>query len=69
MCKVSPLAPHPNPNHPTPTPTPNSTQVHVSLCQINKSVEVDYYKLRCNGAYRIIIPRNFSKVGIGVGLG
>ena len=32
-----------------------------SLCQINKSVEVDYYKVRCNGEYRIIIPQNFSK--------
>ena len=53
MCKVWPLAPHPL--------HPNSTQVYVSLCQINKSVEVDYYKVRCNGAYRIIIPRNFSK--------
>ena len=24
-------------------------KVNMSLCQINKSVEVDYYKLRCNG--------------------
>jgi hypothetical protein len=36
-------------------------KVYVSLCQINKSVEVDYYKVRCNNAYRIIIPQNFSK--------
>ncbi len=36
-------------------------KVYISLCQINKSVEVDYYKVRCNGKYRIIIPRNFSK--------
>jgi hypothetical protein len=36
-------------------------KLYVSLCQINKSVEVDYYKVRCNGAYRVIIPRNFSK--------
>ena len=36
-------------------------KLYVSLCQINKSVEVDYYKVRCNGDYRIIIPRNFSK--------
>ena len=36
-------------------------KVYVSLCQINKSVEVDYYKVRCNNEYRIIIPRNYSK--------
>ncbi len=36
-------------------------KLYVSLCQINKSVEVDYYKVRCNGDYRIVIPRNFSK--------
>ena len=36
-------------------------KVYISLCQINKSVEVDYYKVRCNNEYRIIIPRNFSK--------
>ena len=37
-------------------------KVYMSLCQINKSVEVDYYKLKCNGQFRIIIPQNFSKV-------
>ena len=36
-------------------------KVNMSLCQINKSVEVDYYKLRCNGEFRTIIPHNFSK--------
>ena len=36
-------------------------KVYMSLCQINKSVEVDYYKLRVNGSYRIVIPRNFSQ--------
>ena len=36
-------------------------KIYMSLCQINKSVEVDYYKIRCNGAYRVIIPQNFSK--------
>lgn len=36
-------------------------KIYMSLCQINKSVEVDYYKIRCNGEFRIIIPRNFSK--------
>ena len=36
-------------------------KVYISLCQINKSVEVDYYKVRCNNEYRIIIPHNFSK--------
>jgi len=36
-------------------------RVYMSLCQINKSVEVDYYKVRTNGAYRIIIPRDFSR--------
>jgi hypothetical protein len=36
-------------------------KVNMSLCQINKSVEVDYYKVRCNGEYRTIIPRTFSK--------
>ena len=34
---------------------------NLSLCQINKSVEVDYYKLKCNGDFRTVIPRNFSK--------
>ena len=33
----------------------------MSLCQINKSVEVDYYKVRTNGQFRIVIPANFSK--------
>ena len=37
-------------------------KVYMSLCQINKSVEVDYYKICCNNDYRIIIPENFSKV-------
>ncbi len=36
-------------------------KVYMSLCQINKSVEVDYYKVRCNNDYRIIIPESFSK--------
>jgi len=36
-------------------------KIYVSLCQINKSVEVDYYKIRCNNDYRIIIPQSFSK--------
>jgi len=36
-------------------------KINMSLCQINKSVEVDYYKVRCNGQYRTIIPHNFSK--------
>lgn len=36
-------------------------KIYVSLCQINKSVEVDYYKVRANNEYRIIIPKNFSK--------
>ena len=36
-------------------------KIYMSLCQINKSVEVDYYKFRCNGEYRIIIPSNYSK--------
>ena len=34
---------------------------NLSLCQINKSVEVDYYKVKCNGKFRTIIPYNFSK--------
>jgi hypothetical protein len=37
-------------------------KIYISLCQINKSVEVDYYKIRCNNGYRILIPQNFSKV-------
>ena len=41
-------------------------KVNMSLCQINKSVEVDYYKMRLevdgrHGEFRTIIPRNFSK--------
>ena len=36
-------------------------KIYVSLCQINKSVEVDYYKIRCNNSYRIIIPAQFSR--------
>lgn len=36
-------------------------KIYMSLCQINKSVEVDYYKVRCDGEFRIIIPHNFSK--------
>jgi hypothetical protein len=36
-------------------------KIYVSLCQINKSVEVDYYKIRCNNDFRIIIPQKFSK--------
>ena len=35
-------------------------KIYMSLCQINKSAEVDYYKVKCNGKYRIIIPQNFS---------
>jgi hypothetical protein len=37
-------------------------KIYMSLCQINKSVEVDYYKIRCNGVFHIVIPQNFSKV-------
>eukprot|EP00961_Rhodomonas_salina_P131543 1770446-Rhodomonas_salina.2 len=41
-------------------------KVNMSLCQINKSVEVDYYKVRLevdgrHGEFRTIIPLNFSK--------
>ena len=36
-------------------------KIYMSLCQINKSVEVDYYKVNCDGDFRIIIPHNFSK--------
>ena len=34
-------------------------KIYMSLCQINKSVEVDYYKIRANGVFHIVIPRNF----------
>lgn len=37
-------------------------KINMSLCQINKSMEVDYYKVRCNGKFRTIIPQNFSKM-------
>lgn len=36
-------------------------KLYISLCQINKSVEVDYYKICCNNEFRIIIPLNFSQ--------
>jgi hypothetical protein len=36
-------------------------KIYMSLCQINKSVEVDYYKACCDGEFRIIIPQNFSR--------
>mmetsp|Transcript_31959 Transcript_31959/g.48617 ORF Transcript_31959/g.48617 Transcript_31959/m.48617 type:complete len:1929 (-) Transcript_31959:223-6009(-) len=36
-------------------------KIYMSLCQINKSSEVDYYKVRCDGEFRIVIPHNFSK--------
>lgn len=36
-------------------------KAYMSLCQINKSVEVDYYKVRLDEEFRIIIPNNFSK--------
>ena len=36
-------------------------KVYISLCQITKSAEVDYYKVFCSGDFRIIIPANFSK--------
>lgn len=36
-------------------------KINMSLCQINKSIEVDYYKVRCNGEFKTIIPQNFSK--------
>lgn len=39
-------------------------KLYISLCQINKSVEVDYYKICCNNEYRIIIPQNFSQVSL-----
>ena len=34
-------------------------KIYMSLCNINKSVEVDYYKVKCDGEFRIIIPRTF----------
>lgn len=37
-------------------------KVYVSLCQITRSAEVDYYKLFCNNDFRIIIPANFSRM-------
>lgn len=36
-------------------------KINMSLCQINKSVEVDYYKVRCNGKFQTIIPQSFSR--------
>jgi hypothetical protein len=36
-------------------------KIYMSLCQINKSVEVDYYKVYCDSEFRIIIPQNYSK--------
>lgn len=36
-------------------------KIYMSLCQINKSVEVDYYKIYCDSVFRIIIPHNYSK--------
>jgi hypothetical protein len=36
-------------------------KIYMSLCSINKSVEVDYYKIKVNGSFHIIIPINFSK--------
>ena len=36
-------------------------KIYMSLCSINKSVEVDYYKMKVNGSFHIIIPSNFSK--------
>lgn len=36
-------------------------KIYMSLCQINRSSEVDYYKVHCDGEFRIIIPQNFSK--------
>ena len=36
-------------------------KIYVSLCQINKSQEVDYYKMKINNRdFRIIIPQKFS---------
>eukprot|EP00980_Cylindrotheca_fusiformis_P003810 scaffold839_cov138-Cylindrotheca_fusiformis.AAC.5 len=36
-------------------------KIYTSLCQINRSTEVDYYKVHCDKEFRIIIPHNFSK--------
>ena len=37
-------------------------KIYVSLCQINKSTEVDYYKIKMNNQdFRIIIPQKFSR--------
>ena len=37
-------------------------KIYISLCQINKSQEVDYYKMKINNRdFRIIIPQKFSK--------
>ena len=37
-------------------------KIYVSLCQINKSTEVDYYKMKINNQdFRIIIPQKFSR--------
>ena len=36
-------------------------KIYVSLCQINKSAEVDYYKIRVDGAHRIVVPQTFSR--------
>ena len=36
-------------------------KIYMSLCSINKSVEVDYYKMKVNGSFHIVIPSNFSK--------
>jgi hypothetical protein len=35
-------------------------KVYMSLCQINKSVEVDYYKVKVGGEFKVVIPANFS---------
>ena len=36
-------------------------KIYMSLCSINKSVEVDYYKMKVDGSYNIVIPSNYSK--------
>lgn len=45
-------------------------KIYMSLCQINRSTEVDYYKVHCHetssevhseGEFKIIIPHNYSK--------
>ena len=37
-------------------------KIYISLCQINKSQEVDYYKMKINNKeFRIIIPQKFSR--------